>query len=816
MEDIAVQASRNVNRTETDLLQALFRAEPVTQGLESLLAKFRSACQDFLFLDFEAAAGKKVEDRLWNAHMKANSRFRQYLANFREGEGKKKVVERRKAEKLYLEFIKSSQRFYREYIQRLASNFKDISEILEIARDMKLDTLSTDPPQTVDNTLKKQLIDSCYSALVQLGDLSRYRETELQTNRRNWGPAVGYYNKAVALNPTEGRAYHQLAVVALADDDHLRAVYYFYRAICLNKPAPQAQANLDLEFKKLRTKSNQGKPISTAALVAEGCRDLHDRFLIFHASCLGKDPAEQKDQQIEILQLLEEQIRERSDAALLRKLVLVNIAAEKSATQKANATRPFEIFQSFNVKTFFLLLRILLDELQKLSGATTNEENATTEDLAKVPPVVRRILPHLRLYSGWLLSTVHLLLENENLVVSLRQMWPLYVNVLNILMQVFPPKAAPEIQYLLDEDMDTRGFSAFSPLVQKMRLSNRLGPIKQVYSEASFGPRSPGDEMRYRLKCLITDGALLARKQDDFNSLPIPITFANMRFVYSEADDVTPAENQSAPARAVASIASMEGIHSYLGHAAQHEIPAPQAPSQHPAAFDTENSMAYQMENMVDNLMRSEASRPVNSSGTATYDVPAATSNPQLVPPGLTNRSISQSHPASFTARDLVQRIQRSSQPSAADQAVNVAILPSILNTPFAPRPGETPESSPRPSTSHRFPEPSSAPVRLSSSAQFQAHLMHMQDQVQMRTSPLETCEPTMSSHYGTPAHMTTWMRANDPIQPQLSPWRASFGSAVPVQHSPISTRPPESSPFGAIGESRPKSSRTPTSGQPG
>ncbi|OQV05809.1 Est1 DNA/RNA binding domain-containing protein [Cladophialophora immunda] len=820
MEDIAVQASRNVNRTETDLLQALYRAEPVTQGLESLLAKFRSACQDFLFLDFRAAAGKKVEDRLWNAHMKANSKFRQYLANFREGEGKKKVVERRKAEKLYLEFIKSSQRFYREYIQRLASNYKDISEILEVAQGMKLDTLSADPPQKVDDTLKKLLIDSCYSALVQLGDLSRYRETELQTNRRNWGPAVGYYNKAVALNPTDGRSYNQLAVVALAGEDHLRAVYYFYRAICLDSPAPQAQGNLDLEFKKLRTRSNQGKPISSTASVAEGSRDLHDRFLIFHANCLGEDPRGQKDQQIEILRLLEEQIRERSGDTILRKLVLVNISAEKSASEKVKATRSFEIFQSFNVKTFFLLLRILLDELQKLTGETISNECAAADDLPQVPPVIRRMLPHMRLYSGWLLSTVQLLLENETLVVSLRQMWPLYVNVLNVLMQVFPPKAAPEIQYLLDEDMDTRGLSAFSPLVQRTRLCSRAGPIKMVHNDAVFGTRSPQHEMLYRLKCLITDGVLLARKQDEFKSLPIPLTFANMRFVYlEEGEDVAHVDGQTATLAVPAYAASGEDIRSYIGRTPQHEIPLPQAPSQQAPAFDTENSMASRMENMVDNLMRSEAPRSTNSSGAVMYDVPASMSNAPLVPRGLTNRSTSQSQPVPFTARDLVQRIQQSpsaSQPSMVDQAVNVAILPSILNTPFAPRPGETPESSPRPSTAHRFPDPASASVRLNSSAQFQAHLMHMQDQVQMRTSPLESFEPTMSSHYGTPINLTARIRANDPIQPQLSPWQTSFSSAVPVQHTPISTRPPDSSPFGAIGEPRPKSSRTPTSGQPG
>jgi len=103
--------------------------------------RFRSACQDFIFLDFLTAANNKTETRLWDAHSKVNQKFRSFLAKFRDGEGKKKHVERRKAEKLYLEFIKSSMRFYRGYIQRLASNFSDVPEVLDIARKFSLDSM---------------------------------------------------------------------------------------------------------------------------------------------------------------------------------------------------------------------------------------------------------------------------------------------------------------------------------------------------------------------------------------------------------------------------------------------------------------------------------------------------------------------------------------------------------------------------------------------------------------------------------------------------------------------------------------------------
>lgn len=92
-----------------------------------------------------------MEAKLWEAHGKLNSKFRKHLSSvrfirqlynrplmvlptqFREGGGKRKPVEQRKVMKQYLGFIKSSQRFYRAYIQRLASHFGGILELEAVA-----------------------------------------------------------------------------------------------------------------------------------------------------------------------------------------------------------------------------------------------------------------------------------------------------------------------------------------------------------------------------------------------------------------------------------------------------------------------------------------------------------------------------------------------------------------------------------------------------------------------------------------------------------------------------------------------------------
>ncbi|KAJ9603778.1 hypothetical protein H2200_011964 [Cladophialophora chaetospira] len=781
--------------------------------------KFRAACQDYIFIDFKAAAEKQIEERLWAAHGKVNLMFRPFLARFRDGDGQKLKVERRKAEKVYLAFIKSSQTFYRGYIQRLASNFKDIPEILSLARGMGFDTFSADMLQDVDHDLKKLLVISCYSALVQCGDLSRYRETELKANSRNWGPAVGYYKKAAALHSADGRAYNQLAVLAGYDRDHLRTVYYFSQAICVEAPFPQAPTNLDREFNKLRKKAKQGESIAENADAFKGSRHLYERFLLFHARCWDTPPAEQEEQQSEILRLIADEIREQPDATILRKFSLINIAAEKRAADKVSgdesAYRPFQILQSFNVKVFSSLLKLVHEELRQLAGFASNPGK---HSLDEVPRITRRNLPHLRLYSGWLLSTVHLLLANTALVSQMHRLWCVYARTLTILLRLFP-RSQSGVEYLLKEDGETLGFSGYTPFVRRQRFYHS-DQIKSMYTETTFGPQIPDDEMRFRIKELARDAALLI-KSDEFKAFSIPLTFANFEFVYlGEDEDYAQSLEPAAAFAAGARAGSQSKVHGgNEEYAVTNGEIVRQIPSQHDSLPDAEGSMASRMENMVDDLTRSGATRRRSNPSSTAYDV-AGTAAKTPVAQAFTERGISPSQPGTFNARDLVQRIQNSSgssQPSPRPQAINIAPLPSIWNTPFAPRPGETPDSSPRPGSAHRLMHPPSVPGHLTSSAEFQTTLTHLQENIQLRTSPQSSFQPTMSSHYDTPTNMTSWLRSHDQMQSPSSPWASGFVSAVPAQQqTPISTKASNASPFGAIGESRPRSSRTPNSGQPG
>jgi hypothetical protein len=173
--------------------------------------------------------------------------------------------------------------------------------------------------------LRKRILASCHATLIRLGDLSRYRETELVHKDRNWGPAIGYYDLASTINPSSGTSHNQLAIIALADGNHLRATYHLYRALSALEPHPSSKGNLDLEFKKILNKQNK-IPLEDAGIPG---RALIPWFVCLHAKCYkGADFAEHDELENEVMSQLAVGLKERPLEATLQKFILINMAAE--------------------------------------------------------------------------------------------------------------------------------------------------------------------------------------------------------------------------------------------------------------------------------------------------------------------------------------------------------------------------------------------------------------------------------------------------------------------------------------------------------
>lgn len=188
--------------------------------------------------------------------------------------------------------------------------------------------LSAAPPVQPLEHLRKYILQSCHATLIRLGDLSRYRETELATKERNWGPAIGYYDLATVIYPASGASHNQLAVIALADANHLRATYHLYRALSAQEPHPTAKGNLEIEFRKVMSLWAKRELIRPEDAGIPG-RSLAPWFVYLHAQCYrGVDFAEHEELESEVLNQLAVDLKERSLEGTLQKFCLINISAE--------------------------------------------------------------------------------------------------------------------------------------------------------------------------------------------------------------------------------------------------------------------------------------------------------------------------------------------------------------------------------------------------------------------------------------------------------------------------------------------------------
>lgn len=484
------------------------------------MSRFRDASQDLFFLSLQEIESKDVENRLWAGHLKVHKLFKDQLASLRSQENRKKTVERRKAEKLYMDFIKSAQRFYRGHIQRVCSHFQGIPEINAVARKMHLDTTSADALVQLDMDQRQQLVESCYKALIQCGDLSRYREVELGHKERNWGPAKGYYECAAELDPSSGHTFNQLSVMARVDEDRFRTLYYIYRGLAMPKRVLDIKRNLTSEFKKLN------KPFLPAKLDTKlGYSEAP--FLRLHARSYADDTfSEFQAQTDDFLPKLSTIIASQPCNASLRKLCIINIAATKHALETArdplqgdanSAAEAWIRLQSLNLGVFDVLLHLLMEELLVITTSIGGRLLDVPASIARLTPVCRRVLPCLRLYSAWLLSDLGVIHKTAATgdTLKLQDFWSRYADCLSYLSELFPLAEILDVPYLLEEEQDTVHFTPFNERARRFLHYDDQGGLKPTRDQCNAllvaDAQRPDMEMLFRIKGLLKIGAHLVR-----------------------------------------------------------------------------------------------------------------------------------------------------------------------------------------------------------------------------------------------------------------------------------------------------------------
>ncbi|KAA8911092.1 hypothetical protein FN846DRAFT_897750 [Sphaerosporella brunnea] len=447
---------------------------------------------------------------MWlTAHHRIIEVYRKNLTHFQEQYGRKRPVELRKLQDRFVGFIKQTTRFYRSFVQRLISHFQ-ITELNWVVAKFHLSISKPDSIIQYDSSTRQQVIRSCHRILVILGDLSRYREAP--ANPKNWGPATGYYSLAKKLIPSSGTPHNQLAVIAINEGSNLSSTYHLYRAMSVAEPFPQASENLEKGFRKaLKAYKTQAPAQVFTRKEEHAVKELISLFVRLHAKCFtARDFSDYESLESEMLTQLAQDLKDRNlSNGILTKMVLINIAAQFIAAQKAfraNGGHSFMSFLRLNVATFTTLHQVFQPELERAVGERTSNDG---ENLSAIG---RRMLPSLRLYSTWL-QVNHPVLVNQQpataISVLIKQLWQTYANTLSLLAATFSMENVPTLDYLLEEDDDTLGFLPFAQV---------NGATAVNWKDEESVRAHPNEEALARICFLLEDGKQLCLKED------VPIT----------------------------------------------------------------------------------------------------------------------------------------------------------------------------------------------------------------------------------------------------------------------------------------------------
>ncbi|KAI0903747.1 hypothetical protein F4823DRAFT_258681 [Ustulina deusta] len=490
---------------------------------EKTMAEFRLACMTAIFHDFEYAVAKKVEHSLWHCHTFLNGEYRKALSRLNTPS---QVVQRRKLDKLYRGFLKTSEQFYFVYIQQLYNRFS-IPELRQIARkakpqDVEKEAENSSPPAP----LRALVLKSCQMTLVRLGDLVRYRcQLSDKFSKATFDTASDYYSLANSLDPEDGSAHHQLAVLHQIPGQHFDIVYHFHRAIVVSRPHELALKNLEREFKSPESsyQARKGPVKDQSQAMATWFVRLHAFY--FH----GKHFSQQTELEEEVLHRVELAFKsEGSDNILPLKMILVNMAAYDISTEKVKSSWTMEGSQScqfllrFNVRMMLILLRVLYhtlcdDTLTTVSGGGHNDG----ESRIAFASSLLKLLPLFRLYIAWSYVTrADLVQYQEYLEPYIKDLYRLLADILTSLnTYIDPTMETVSSKYLLPEDIEAQGLRPLNdkrlPLFLRVEEQQGSIPPKRIKTRKPqqnlYGRQFKQEtEAVWRIRDIICCGVFLA------------------------------------------------------------------------------------------------------------------------------------------------------------------------------------------------------------------------------------------------------------------------------------------------------------------
>ncbi|KAF3022384.1 hypothetical protein E8E14_001480 [Neopestalotiopsis sp. 37M] len=507
------------------------------ERLENLLAELRLACMEVIFYDFEYAQDKDVEGSLWQTHLDVNTEYRRAIGHVNSQNSQSQVVLKRKVDKLYRDFLKTSQSFYQAYIQRLSSQF-DIPELRLVAQGLKVGEIAVaqqQPPPLA--SLRSKLVKSCYLTLVRMGDLARYRCQNLdKPSKTNLDIALAHYGLARMLNPDDGASYHQTAVLYQPSANHFEIIYHFLRSVCVAKPHQLGASNLEKAFKPLLPQRTQNNSRNNNArqLAGQGpSAALTTWFLKLHAHySQGVAFSAREELEKEVLHRLEVSFKAEDSEQLTLRLLLANIAACDLAFENIKEAKDWTMERSqscqflllFQVRVAVVLFRVFRPLLEDERNADIDEDLEARNNpygTTGLSASVKRLLPLIRIYVAWVyVARESLNKYQEWLEPYIRDLYSQLADILSLLLPyAISNPTILDSQYLLPEDIEARGLKPFAdrklPLFLDVQLIPEYDPpkcrktIKRRKETLDVTCRSE-DEDIWRIRDILCCGIYLA------------------------------------------------------------------------------------------------------------------------------------------------------------------------------------------------------------------------------------------------------------------------------------------------------------------
>ncbi|KAK8048345.1 Telomerase activating protein E.t1.c1 [Apiospora phragmitis] len=527
---VSVNYTARLEQIETLMQQYGYAPLPLMYLLSLTILRYRLSCVTAIFADFAFAQKQDIETVLWSTHTMFNNTYRRVLSRIGD---RSQVVQKRKVDKLYRDFLKFSQLFYKGYVQRLAGSY-DIPELRQAAHGLEVEPQGVQIPGALPAAMRAQLVNACYMTLVRLGDLARYRcqHTEKAT-KGSFDTALTYYGLASMLDPDDGTCHHQMAVLHQIQGQQLEIIYRFHRSISIAKPYELGPGNLQKAFDRHQNQSNSRR----SGAAKDPAEAIVSWFVKLHAHyAKGKKFSVQKELEDEVLHQLGSSVKGEGNEDVVLKIILINIAAYDIAKENLKnpdkwsmeGSQTCQYILNFNLRTILVLIRQLLTALQGDSGITlaSNQEDGGAECTVEFSASLSKLISNCRVCIAWLYVTrSDLNAYQDHLDQKARQ--DVHRLLAEVLTRLLPPALvnsnAAQSKYLLPEDTEIIGLRpltaeqlplfihdtvtavAGSPYYRKA-----LKPRKEV-TRPHFRPRT---ETLWRIRDILLCGIYLAASHE--------------------------------------------------------------------------------------------------------------------------------------------------------------------------------------------------------------------------------------------------------------------------------------------------------------